>query len=141
MRVVGFSFSKISAERTGNVDRVPNETLLEITEVKKEENEFLKDQVAVRFTFNYEVSLKKEKKSKEKPLASYALAGDILTAVSEEEAKEILTAWKTKKVPATYRTPLMNFVLRRATPKVVDLCDTIGLPSPVPIPQVKLKEE
>jgi hypothetical protein len=42
MRVVGFSFSKISAERTGNVDRVPNETLLEITEVKKKKTNFSK---------------------------------------------------------------------------------------------------
>lgn len=151
MQVIGFNFTKISAERAQNFKHKSINTNIEFTNLEKEEVPLLKDQDAVKISFNFLVDYSsqsqedKERKTlnkqKEKPQAQIDFDGHIVLTATKQELKDLQESWKNKKIPQATQIPLFNIILKKATPKALQLQDELNLPSHIPLPRVQAKSQ
>ena len=145
MRLLGFDFTEISGEKKGPIKKdYSTNTNVDISEVVEEKTEFLKDLEVIKVSFNFLVEyLSKEKK--ESNLGKVSLKGHLIFSAGEQEAKDLLKSWKNnkdeKKIHPQFRIPLFNLIIRKCTPKAIDLEDSLGLPFHIPFPQVKAKDK
>ena len=144
MKVIGFNFPKISAERFPNqVKNLVFNTDVEFTEVEKEKVDMIKDDESIRIGFTYAVNYQeksddnKDNKSKSPPLGNIILTGNILLTATKDELKEIFKYWKKKQLPPPVKVSLFNLILKKCSPKAVQLEDEINLPIHLPLPQIK----
>jgi hypothetical protein len=140
MRLIGFDFTKVSGEKASKFkEQFSTNTNIDIAGIKEEKADFLKDLEVIKVSFKFEV-IYNSKEKKEVKLGEVALAGDLIFSADEKEAKELLQSWKKKDekaVPAEFRVPLFNLIMRKCTPKALDLEDSLGLPFHFPFPQIK----
>jgi hypothetical protein len=142
MRVIGFTFEKILAEKResykigGSIN-----TNIEFTDIKKEEFDLIKDKETLKVFYKADVNyLNTDRKKESKDLdAQVSFEGSILVSTEKDESKEILKGWKNKKVSPTVQVPLYNFILRKCSTKAIILQEELNLPSHVPFPQIKLQ--
>ncbi len=157
MQVIGFNFSKISAEKFPDFKQVPITTNIEITDLQKEKIPLLKEQEAMKFLFNYsltydeqkpqessqEKSPKEEKNKsptpKSNPLAKIDLNGQIILSTTKEESKNFQDSWKKKQIPQSAQLFLYNIILRKSASKTLQLQEELGLPSHLPLPKIEPK--
>jgi hypothetical protein len=144
MRLIGFDFTKISGEKSGKYEpEFATNTNIDITEIIEEKAEFLQNLEIVKVSFNFSITYAKKEKEEAK-FGDVVLAGHLLFSSQEEEAKELLKNWKNKNekaIPANFRIPLFNLILRKCTPKALDLEDSLGLPFHMPLPSLGIKKE
>jgi hypothetical protein len=141
MNILGFNLTKISANRNSKILQNPMmNTNIEFTDVVKEEIEMLKENDAVKISFKFSVDYAdakdKEKKNPEIE-GKIEFEGIIILSAEKEEAKEIFKLWKKKQIPEGIRIPLFNVILRKCSPKALDMEDQIGLPLHLPFPQIQ----
>ena len=141
MNILGFNLTKIAANRSSKI--LPNpmmNTNIEFLDVVKEEIEMLKENDAVKITFKFSVdytdSKEKDKKTPEIE-GKVEFEGIIILSASKDEAKDIFKFWKKKQIPEGIRIPLFNVILRKCSPKALDMEDQIGLPLHLPFPQIQ----
>lgn len=141
MKILGFNLTKISSSRTHTILQSPMmNTNIEFLDVIKEELEMLKDDEAVRISFKFSVDYadSKEKDKKDPKIeGKVEFEGIIILSTTKEESKELLKSWKKKQIPDSIRIPLFNVILRKCSPKALDLEDQIGLPLHLPFPQIQ----
>ncbi len=139
MQVLGFNFTKILAEKISKVTKPPV-TNIEFIGMEKERVDFLKETEAVKVSFKYDLiyeSERKEEDSKERTREGNVLfEGNVIISLNKDELKEITKSWKKKSLPEDVKIPIFNLILRRCTPKAVQLQDEINLPFHVPMPRV-----
>lgn len=141
MQIIGFNFSKISAEKKESVSKHQLASNVEVTNVESEDVGLLKDQEALKLSFKYSIvyqTLEKEKKTRD--LGSVNFEGYVIMSVSSEESKSLQDSWKKKKLSPEFQVPLSNFIMKKSTPKAVSLEDEVGLPYHVLFPQLKKSE-
>ena len=141
MQILGFNFTKISAEKAEHFDRPNMSTNVEFTDLQKEKVEFLKNSEAVKLSFKYDLSYEKTKEKESEIHGSIKCEGKIILSLSKEESKNLFKSWKKRQIPPDMKIPLFNIVLRRCTPKAVYLQDEINLPSHIPMPRLTSKQE
>lgn len=78
--------------------------------------------------------------------ASYGSVGMIKLEGSmiyeNDKAKKIANEWKnTQKIPKQFVSQIHNAVMHACVPEAVGIAKDIGLPLPIPLPQVKLGEK
>ena len=142
MKVIGFNLTKILVEKPAELKAnfsVNNH--IEFIEIEKEELDIVKDaepiKVKFRYTVSYDSSDAKEKKKENKSdSGNLIFEGIILLALDKELSKEILKSWKKKEIGADFKLPIFNLILRKCTPKALDLEDQLGLPLHVPLPKI-----
>ena len=131
MRVIGFNFEKISAERKkyfeGNLEIKSN---ISVKDIKTEKIDIVKDQEALKFDFEFEVDYSKDS-------ASVFLKGFALILIEKDRAKDILKKWKNKKIEEDVRLPLFNLILSKSNLRAMQLEEELGLPLHIPLPRVK----
>jgi hypothetical protein len=133
MKVVGFNFTKIEANKTPEFKLGFTVTTdIEFTDVKEHEMEMLKDGKVVTVSFLFRINYKEKKKT----LATVYFEGDISLSVTKEEAKDLAKQWKKKKLPNTFKIPFFNLILKRCTPKALIIEEDIGLPNHMPLPKI-----
>lgn len=140
MQVIGFNFTKISAERSPELK--PSSfinTNIEFTDAVKEEVDFLKEGEAIKLSFKFEIAYQAGEGKKEAKHASVLFEGYLIITASNEDIKTILKNYKKKELPANFRVPLFNLILKKCSIKALDLQDQLNLPSNVKIPQVALQ--
>jgi len=142
MRVVGFSFTKISGERTP--EPRPNlsmSTDIEFINFEKENVEILRESEAINVSFKFSISYfdkpEKEKKEPKDKYGEIVLAGNIILAAEKEEVKEIMKGWKKKEVDPKYKVPLFNLIIVKCLPKSLQVEEELNLPLHVPVPQLR----
>ena len=145
MQTIGFNFTKISAERFPTAGNIAPSMKIEFTNVEKENLSLLKENEAIKVSFNFLISYeppqkKDEEKSKKKTKSSEKLAeisfcGSIVFSCSDEESKEFQKSWKNKQVPKQYAVPIYNFLLRKCSTKALSLEEDLNLPPHVQLPQ------
>jgi hypothetical protein len=138
MRVIGFNFTKISAEKYIQIQKEFSITTnIDLAELEKEKIEVLKtDEEALRAKFNYNIEyMTKEKK--EQKVAEIVFEGEVFLSGTPEEVKDILKQWKKKEMPLPFKVPLFNLVLKRCTPKAIHFEEELNLPFHVPLPQLR----
>jgi hypothetical protein len=131
MRLVGFDFKKISAERfKDQAEDLKFNTKVDISsmdtiksDIFRSKEEFLKIQ------FIYSVMYEPE-------FAKIELVGDIILAVDPRIAREALRGWKEKQVTDDFRIFMFNIILRKSNIKALQLEDEMGLPLHIPLPSI-----
>lgn len=139
MRVIGFSFTKISIERLKetlkNKEDLKVDTQIDIPEIKEIKSNLLKtkeDLLSIKFI---------HKVNYNPDFAKIELEGKILLAVSQKVAKEVLKQWKKNKMGEEFRIPLFNLILKKSSLKALALEEELNLPLHIPLPSFKKQKK
>lgn len=138
MPVINFKFIKINAEKkemqsskSVNVDE--SVTLKNIEEFTMNLD---KTQKAARFTLEFEANYKQDNETK----ANINITSEILFLDKAEKINELVKNWKEKKaINADLIAEVHNLALTKSLINGLILADSLGLPSPVNLPKVKVK--
>lgn len=136
MKLIGFNFQKIEAERKKEVlSNVRITTNIEILSIEKTKADILSIKedlfnIQFRYSLNYEPDT-----------AKIILEGNLVLIVDSVLSKEITEEWKKKKIPSGFNVTLLNLILRKAGIKAVSIEEDLGLPTHIPFPSLKEKEQ
>ena len=136
MRVMGFTFTKISIETFKEEYKdLKINTEIDFPEIKEVKQSILKTKEDIlEVYFEYKVKYNPE-------IAIVEFKGKTLLALDPKLAKDVLKQWKKKKMPEEFRLFLFNVILRKATPKAIGLEDEINVPIHMPMPSFRRQEE
>lgn len=144
MQVIGFNFTKLSAERFPNYKSgkvVTNN--IEFTNLEKEKVELLKDKEVVKLSFRYSLTYKNDDKTSDKD-GEIIFEGHVMLSLENEDGKELLKSWKKKELPPSFRIPIFNLLIRKCAAKALAYEEELNLPAHIAIPQLtpgsKVKE-
>lgn len=139
IRVIGFNFIKISAEKLKeNLDKSESlkiDTKMDISYVEPFKSDFFKmkeDVLKVGFVniISYEPGL-----------AKIEINGDIIISADPKTAREILKGWKDKTTSEDFRIFIFNIILRKSNIKSLQLEEELGLPPHIPMPALTKQAE
>ena len=137
MAIVGMGITKINVEKLESAKgKVGIKNNISIKKVDLTDLNFgASAQKGLRFSFSY-VSVYTPK------IGEILIEGDIIDLIEEKKAKEIADEWKkSKKIPGIVMNRILNAVLEKCNIEALLLAREVNLPSPVPLPKVKLQEE
>src|SRR3989338_1780732 len=132
--IVGFGFTKLSAERKeavkGKIDISNNVTIKNVEEADlalgKESQRVIK--FVFEFTSKYEPNI-----------GAVLFEGELLYMEDSKKTKEILSTWKKeKKVQQELMGGLLNTILTKCNVQALILSQEINLPPPIPMPKVQV---
>ncbi len=134
MPIVGFNFSKISAERKEPIKsdtKISN--TVDITRVEEEKNGSLASAGGlVAFSFEYAVTYGSS--------ARIQLEGSILFLGDSKDTKKTVEGWKkNKSLDPALSTIIFNAMLFKCNIKALDLEDSLNLPTHIRLPYVGAK--
>ncbi len=138
MQIIGFNFTKISAERFEMPKRGPSvqekkvTTNIEFSDVQKEKFDLLSEDV-VRVHFSSTISY-------EPKLASISFTGFLVLKLDKKQMAELLKSWKDKKIPPEMNLSLLNLVLQKSTIKALQLEEELNLQPHFGLPRISKKE-
>ena len=132
MKVIGFNFTKLSAERMkDSADSIKINTELDFPEIKQSQSPLLRTkEELLEAKFDYRVNYDPD-------LAKVAVSGTVLFSVDSKTAEEVLKQWKKKTLPEDFRILLFNVIMKKAAIKALALCDELNLPVHIPLPTMK----
>jgi predicted nicotinamide N-methyase len=137
MPVVGMNIKSIDAKKheevTAGVKVNSNTNLKEI----KEHNlaALNKKCLLIEFEFITQYLSQKDKK-----VAEILIDGDVFFV--DDNYKKILESWKKdKKLPEDVSLQVINVIFNKCSKKAIMLSDDLQLPSPIPLPFARKKEE
>ena len=135
MRLIGFNFKKISAEKffsgNGQVKINANITLEDIIKIGDEILKSKEELISVSFTYTLDY---------QKDFAKVEFSGNLILSVDPKQVKEVLKEWKEKKIPEDFRMAVYNIILRKSNIKALFFEDEIGLPPHIQLPYFKKEE-
>ncbi|MEK6820471.1 MAG: hypothetical protein AABX71_02050 [Nanoarchaeota archaeon] len=136
MKVLGFNFDKISAEKLKErTENLKISTNLDVSDIKEIKTDILKTKEGLlQAKFSYIIKY-------EPGLANLELRGAAILALEEKQAKEVLKEWKKKQMPEYFKVFLFNTILRRASLKSLHLEEEMGLPYHIPFPSISPNKE
>ena len=142
MQVIGFNFTKIKVERNpGQLQPSTINTNIEFIDMTQENISLLKDQDALRVVFRFSVIYNESSQKKEVKQGEALFEGINMIATPRGQGKELVKGWKKKDLASDFQLPLFNLILRKCTPKALDLEDQVGLPTHIPLPHLSPKNE
>jgi len=129
MRIIGFSFKKISAERKKPLKgKIDIKTSLEITDIEKDSVEIAGDILK----FHYKYSIKHEP-----DFSEIVFEGSVLVVPDKpEDIKIVIKEWKKKKISEDLRLLIYNFIISKCNLKALQFEEEFGLPSHIPLPRL-----
>ena len=132
--IVGFGFTKMSAEKNANSKgKIEINNNVTIKNIEESDIALGKDkQTAIKIIFNF--------LSKYSPdLGNISFEGEIIYMADSKKGKEIIASWKKdKKLPKDLMAPILNTVLTKCNIKALILSQDVNLPPPIPLPKVSL---
>ena len=136
MKIIGFTFTKLSGEKLKDtIEDLKITTELDVPEVKEAKSPFLKiKEELLEANFVYKVNY-------EPGIAKIAVEGKVLFSVDKKTADEILKSWKKKNLPEDFRILLFNVVMKKSALKVLPLSDDLNLPVHIPLPALRKNKE
>jgi hypothetical protein len=133
MRLIGFNFTKVSAEKLKeNVPNMKVSTKIEVPSVKEANSNVLKmKEDLLKVEFKYEVQYSPD-------VAKIELKGTLIIAVDQKIAKEALKNWQDKdnEKLKELRIFVFNLILRKANIKALELEEEFNLLPHLPLPSL-----
>jgi hypothetical protein len=129
MRLAGFNFKKISAEKTKEISgEMKINTKMDFLSIEPIKAGLLKikDEL-IKVEFSYIVSY-------DPNFAKIELTGEILLSVEPKIAKDILKEWKERKTSEDFRISVFNLILKKSNIKALQLEEELILPFHIPLP-------
>ena len=129
MKIIGFNFTKISAERfSDDFKELKINTHIDISSIKKINVSFIQGkqepiELAFTCTLNYNNNS-----------ALIEIKGNMLLSTDKKESKEILDNWENKKIPENIRVFLLNTIFRKSNLKALELEEDLNLPIHIQLP-------
>jgi hypothetical protein len=137
MKLLGFNFNRISAEKLKNISgKVEVKANIDIKEIKEIKSSFLKENKESLLKVDFFYSINYEPK-----LAKIELYGNLLLSIESEKMNEILKKWEDKKIESTFKVDVFNLILMKATVKTLELEEEIGLPLHISLPKIESKKK
>ena len=137
MTIVGFNFKRIDVEKkSGASGKINISNNVAIKDVKDTDLSIGSEkQKAVKFEFEFV--------SKYDPnIGKILLGGDVLFLADTATIKKILDDWKkNKSVQKEIMSDVLNTVLSKSNVQALILSQEVNLPSPIPLPKVKVGDE
>lgn len=135
MKLLGFNFTKIKAEKTQNkFEELKISNKIDILDIKEETQDLIKtDDNLVSIDFSYELAY-------EEDIAKIFLEGTLLLGLDKKLFDEVIKEWKNKETPEEFRFNVLNIVLRRSTLKVLELENELNIPFHIQFPAFKKKD-
>jgi len=135
MAIVGFNFTKINVEkkapRSGKIDVSNNVSIKDVIEAEVSVGE--NQQKAVRFLFQFETTY-------EPKIGSIVIDGEVLYMQESAKVTEIVSKWKkNKNIEKEIMGAILNNVLSKCNIQALILSQDVNLPSPIPLPKVKME--
>jgi len=135
MALVGFSFTKISAEKKVAVNQTVNiESNAGVTNVTELPSIDAKKSL-IKFDFNFVVKY-------EPDAGKIELSGEIIEIYDNEFGAKIVDHWaKDKKLHNDVMQDVFNNLLSKSNMEAIVLSRDLGLPSPIQMPRVDVKPQ
>lgn len=134
MKLIGFNFSKIHAERfnvkADSLNVKSDINLLDISSVNSEMIKTNEDLLAVKFSFSLDYS---------SDFAKIEFIGSMVVSTDSKKAKDILKGWKDKKAPDDFQLAVYNIIIKKSSIKALELEEELGIPIHIPLPSLKPK--
>jgi hypothetical protein len=137
MAIVGFNFTNISAEKTGNVTgkiNINNNVMLtDVTEVNvnlgaQEDKGLL---IKFKYTCEYQPNI-----------GELTFDGDVISLEKAEIVKEAVESWKKdKKIQDDLTRHVLSYILNKSTIQAIVLSRDLSLPAPIPLPKISSDEK
>jgi len=135
MKIIGFNFEKISAERKNPVKgKLEISSNINIKEIKQEKIDIISEQNPLKLSFKFTIEYKPK-------IAEIIFEGFVLALFEKTKSKEIIKKWKNKKISDDIRIPLFNFILTKCNIKALQFEEEFGLPTHLPLPRIKPQPE
>ena len=135
MRIVGFNFTKISAEKVNESAKdVKINSNIDISKIDSLKTDVLKtreDLLGISFTHTVNYA---------PDFANLEVKGVIIIALEPKLAKNVLKDWKEKKLDEEIRVPLFNLILKRSALKLLPLEGEMNIPLHLPLPSFKKED-
>lgn len=130
MPIVGFSFSKISAEKFQQAkEKIKINVRVDVKDITKEELKIgEKETVKISFVFSVDYDPR---------VGELLLEGNVFFAENPKKIRKIIESWKEKKVEEEIRVDVFNFIITRCNVKALQLEEELGLPIHLPMPRIK----
>lgn len=137
MKLLGFNFTKINAERLPKKEETKGikiNTNIDISEIVEAKSEILKKEtvLAIRFTYNIDYS---------PDYAKISLEGNLLLGVDSKTARNALNEWKDKKISENIRLLVFNAIFKKANLKALQLEEELNLPLHIPMPTLNVSDK
>ncbi len=136
MKLAGFNFTKISAEKFSDaLEKLKINTNIDISDIFELKSDFLKTKeelLGVKFSYVVDYEPK---------VAKTEINGTMILVLEPKVIKEILKKWKDKKIPEDFRIPVFNIILRKSSLKALQLEEEMNLPLHIPSPSFKKEEK
>lgn len=133
MSVVGFNFTKISAEKTGKLKgdvKISNDVSISKVEEMEVSLGIIKE-TALKFIFGFTSTYEPE-------VGKISLSGEVIYTGEQKKIKDIMKEWtKSKKIDRPLMAEIMNNILAKCNIKALIISQDINLPPPIPLPSVK----
>ena len=128
MRLIGFNFTKIDAEKLKDkTDSIKFNTKINLSSAESLNSDMLKTKeeiVKINFTYslNYDPNF-----------AKIELSGNVILAMEPKMAKEALKGFKDKGVSDEFRVFVLNILLKKVNLKALELEEELNLPLHLPL--------
>ncbi len=134
MTIVGFNFIKIEVEKknssAGKINISNNVSIKEVTDTDLSLG--TEKQKAIKFVFEF-VSTYEPK------IGKILFGGEVLFMDEASKVKKIMDEWKkNKRVEKALMSTILNAVLTKCNVQALILSQEVNLPSPIPMPKVKM---
>lgn len=130
MKVIGFNFTKISANRDvkfKSFEKIISN--LKFLDVETDTLEIMKEAEIVKITFEFSIEYEPKR-------AELHFEGVIPLSLDKEAKDKILETWKDKKLDESIKVPLFNLILNKCSLKALQLEEELGLPTHIKLPRV-----
>ena len=141
MKIIGFSVEEIHAKKSADIPRASINTDVVFTDVDKAKLDVLKDSECLKISFKFTVVYKDPNSKDTESKNQIRFEGSLLLALSKDDSKEFLKAWKTKELPKDKVIPLYNYILKRCSVRALQLEEEVGLQPHIPFPQIRPNQE
>ena len=128
MRLIGFNFTKINAERLKDkTDSIKFNTNIKLSSIESLNSDMLKTkEEIVKIDFTYNVTY-------EPDFAKIELSGNAILAMEPKLAKEALKGFKDKGVSDEFRIFILNILLKKVNLRALELEEELNLPLHLPL--------
>lgn len=137
MAIISFNFTTVHAELTKSASgKIKIGNNVGITSAEKADINFADtSKGGIRFGFEY-------KSSYEPNIGHVLLKGTVIYLHDADKVKGVLETWKKdKKVSPEVGREVIDAVLQRSNVEALIVSRDVGLPSPIPLPKVQVKEK
>ncbi len=139
MRIIGFNFETIKAERiaTKDIEKVNVKHKVDLKDIKQDTVKIGKKQNIIKASFKFSVKYEPE-------VGNIEIHGNILLNDEEKKINEVLENWKkNKKLDKESTMVVMNTILMRSNIKALTMAQDVNLPPHIPLPKItpEVKED